>query len=203
MLGRNIILAVASVGALVSQRAESAATSYVSPPTQTYKIHSGIPANCQTSIKNAAAVWNAANTKYQLVFGGNYSTKFGKSFQSFIFIEGAAPSDLTTPSDGGVTTRRYGTYDTVRKMHPFDTSYILINETKLAADFHCDWSTKAPALKFDFGDIIMHEFGHAAGLEHNNTNAANIMIYLPSVGKTNHVLTAADKADILALMGSK
>lgn len=146
------------------------------------KIRYAMPAECDINIANAAAAFNRAGANFQLTSAGSvYDNQWvddNNTDPAYINVLPATLSNYTDATTLMQTNLYYSWFDGFAWESYYEitdanvyvnANYIYYVNTEPNArekDLWCNTSTSGIGSRSDFETNMLHEFGHAAGLQH-------------------------------------
>lgn len=170
-IGDQDILAFGSVeDCHFVQNSQNLRVSWKSATPIHFIITSSVPAEFDTAIINAANTWNSLKNTYLIEVHRDNSFKPTASTDGTNGIYFSSTWDASLPKEQGRTNIKWD----VSKIKEAD---IKIN----AKNFKFFSGNNLNILgKIDFESLILHEFGHALGLKHNEDPSSCMQSHLPA-----------------------
>lgn len=183
------------------------------------KIHSSMPISCDDNIRNASAKFNQAGANFQFTGATNY---YGTNWvnndnteEAYVNIQPATMSPYTDSTTLMKTYKYYAWFDGFvwenyyelidANIYVNDTYIMYAGETAREKDLWCEAATTGIGNRSDFESVIIHEFGHAAGMEHrtDGTTGPCVMTASYSPGKIRRTFCTDEIAKLKIVYGTR
>lgn len=183
------------------------------------KIHSSMPISCDDNIRNAAAKFNQAGANFQFTGATNhYGTNRvnnDNTEEAYVNIQPATMSPYTDSTTLMKTYKYYAWFDGFvwenyyelidANIYVNDTYIMYAGETAREKDLWCETATTGIGNRSDFESVMIHEFGHAAGMEHrtDGTTGPCVMTASYSPGKIRRTFCTDEIAKLKIVYGTR
>lgn len=168
-----------------------------------HRVHSSVPAACNTAIQNGAVLWNNSGANISITYVGTYPAKVGRSVGNVVSHETGSMSGVVAADAAAYVERRFTSYDYARGRWNFDSFNVIYNENYTPSRFYCGPVGGIADSQLDFQDIATHEIGHGLGLDHDAFSTANIMYPGNPWGISRRRLSARDVRGAEILFGTR
>lgn len=174
----------------------------LSSNTRPLWVHFDMPSGCDPYVTASVNAWNGAGSRFR------YS--YSQSNSLTVDYDNLANSSRTTIQPGAtdaiMTTRIRSSGGTLID------SDVIASEARLfygttsstresGGQFHCSVSLTVPSDKFDFQTSMIHELGHALGLDHTYNRACSMYLY-QAFSEVRRTLCADEKTAIRGIYGT-